>query len=165
MRLNALIEEWPENILRSYGTLWIASHPDMALTLNHIGPAGFFISIEGYWVATLDPHEREAALLEHQKLELSWDSKVGDCMNELAFVSQENLDHSWSQALYHCLLTDLEMKMDWSRFPNPFPTFDDGDEEVIDGVKHIPYSHHPQTIEKVSDKRLHLRVLTGSMEP
>lgn len=124
-RLNALIERWPESILRSSGTVWLASHNQLSLTLSQIGPSGFFFGPEGYWLATLTPLEQQAALQGDPELKETWDSKHGDRMTEIAFVSDQPLKQEWVQSLNACVLTDLEMRLDWSRFENPFPTFEE----------------------------------------
>jgi G3E family GTPase len=124
VRLNALIERWPESILRSSGTVWIASHNQLSLALSQVGPSGFFFSPEGYWLATLSPLEQQATLQNNPELKEIWDSKNGDRMTEIAFVSDQPLTQEWVQALDACVLTDFEMRLDWSKFENPFPTFE-----------------------------------------
>jgi G3E family GTPase len=126
-RFNALIERWPASILRSSGTVWLASHNHLSLTLNQVGPAGFILSPEGYWIATLSPLEQQATLQSSPELTEIWDPKHGDRMTEIAFVADQPLTEEWLQALNACVLTDLEMRLNWSDFENPFPTFEEDD--------------------------------------
>lgn len=125
MRLSSLIERWPESIIRSCGTVWIASHNHLSLALSQIGPSGFFLSPEGKWIGTLTPLEQRAVLQKHPELRENWDDDYGDRMNEIAFVSSEPIPHDWFRQLENCLLSELEMRMNWSRFENPFPSFED----------------------------------------
>jgi|GEM_PF-2373199 len=130
-RLNALIDAWPESIVRSCGTVWLASHHDLSLSVSQVGPDGFFFSPEGYWLGTLPPLEQKIALQNdpvlHEQAQ-DWHPKYADRMTEIAFVSDEPLPETWLAELNSCLLSDLEMRMDWKKFPNPFPTFDDESE-------------------------------------
>jgi G3E family GTPase len=130
-RFNDLIEKWPENILRSQGTIWLASHKDDALTFSQIGPAGFFFSLEGAWLDTLSTSEQQMTLQNHPELKLNWDPYVGDRMIELSFISECPLAEDWQQALEQCLLTEFEMRLDWNRFENPFPTFEELENDVF----------------------------------
>jgi G3E family GTPase len=130
-RLNALIERWPESILRSYGTVWLASHNQLSLTLSQVGPSGFFFSPEGYWLATLSPLDQQSTLQNNPELKATWDPRHGDRMTEIAFVSDQPLTEAWIRDLEACVLTDFEMRLDWRKFENPFPTFEfeEGDSE------------------------------------
>jgi len=155
-RLNALIERWPESILRSSGTVWLASHNQLCLTLSQVGPAGFFFSPEGYWLAILSPLEQQATLQGNPELKETWDSKHGDRMTEVAFVSDQPLTQEWVQALNACVLTDFEMRLDWSRFENPFPTFeeDTADDDANDLKSDDGASVcHLQLVDSSSDER------------
>lgn len=105
-RFNSLIEIWPESIIRSSGTLWIASHRELMLTLNQVGPAGFFLTPEGPW-----NHNMNAPI------------------NEIAFVSDEAIPLEWEQRLEDCLLSELEMRMDWSQFNDPLPSLEEPEDD------------------------------------
>jgi G3E family GTPase len=137
VRLNALIDEWPETIIRSCGTVWLASHNDLSLSVSQVGPDGFFFSPEGYWIGTLPPLEQQIAIQNDPALreqEKNWHPKYADRMTEIAFVSDEPLSEAWTSKLESCLLSDLEMRMNWERFPNPFPTFNEEESEINEGV-------------------------------
>lgn len=105
-RFNSLIEIWPESIIRSSGTLWIASHRELMLTLNQVGPSSFFLTPEGPW-------------------DLNFDAPI----NEIAFVSDEPIPPEWEHRLEECLLSELEMRMDWSQFDDPLPSLDEPEDD------------------------------------
>ncbi|MBM3535397.1 MAG: hypothetical protein FJX60_20475 [Alphaproteobacteria bacterium] len=42
------------------------------------------------------------------------------CFLAAPVVADEPLTEEWSRAREACLLIDLELRMDWSRFANPF---------------------------------------------
>lgn len=131
-RLNALIENWPEAILRSAGTIWIASHNSLSIRMSQVGPAGFFFSPEGYWLATLPQLETAMMRKGDPELERIWDRQFGDRMTEIGFVSLEPLPEDWVRALEDCVLTDFEMRLNWNNFENPFPTLEETDSEELE---------------------------------
>jgi len=138
----------------------LASHHDLALSLSQVGPSGFFFYPEGYWIGTLQPEERSYAFQEHPELRVDWDSKFGDRVTELAFVSSSPLDQEWTRRLESCLLNDIEMRMDWSKFPSPFPTFED-DEEELEGISKVENPHDHAHRSTLTTPRVHLRILSG----
>jgi G3E family GTPase len=142
-RFHDLVEHWPELLLRSKGTLWLASHPSLVLILNQIGPAGFFLTPEGYW-----PKVTPSALWREN-------SSSGNRI-DIVFKSSEPLSEDWLKQLNRCLLTDLELRMDWTKFGNPFPSFEDSDGD--DSTELVPYappdwksSHSLRLISKEKD--------------
>lgn len=51
-----------------------------------------------------------------------WDETYGDHLTELVLIGiQMNADRI-ERSLDECLLTDEEMKEDWTLLPNPFPS-------------------------------------------
>lgn len=139
-RLNALIDAWPESIVRSCGTVWLASHNDLSLSVSQVGPDGFFFSPEGYWLATLPSFEQQAMLQSDPDLKQTWDVRYGDRMTEIGFVSDQPLTKDWMLSLEACLLTDFEMKLDWRKFENPFPTLAEVEENESE-PESVPTSH------------------------
>lgn len=66
-------------------------------------------------------------------------------MTEIAFVADKPLTQAWSHALEACLLTDAELRMDWSQFPNPFAELWDElvhDTDAADDIAGV----HPHTV-------------------
>jgi len=119
-RFDDRIAGWPESILRSFGSVWLAIPHDHAVVMDQFGPAGLFLRPDGRWLASVPAREQRDLLRAHPDLRASWDPVWADRMTELAFVADQPLTEDWSRALEACLLTDFEMRMDWSRFPNPF---------------------------------------------
>lgn len=120
VRFAEFLERWPENAVRTLGTVWLATADDVAYSVNHFGPVSMTVTAEGYWLAALSPEEMATALSLHPEAGRFWDETYGDRFTELVFVG-EGLDRmAIAAALDACLLTDWEMRQDWDSFGNPF---------------------------------------------
>ncbi len=124
-RFYQLVRRWPEELLRSEGTAWIASETDVAFTITQAGPRLFDCSGDGYWLATLPADELRQAREDHPEAFEHWNPETGDRMTELAFawdshVSRRMRSEAFFRELDRCLLSDFEMHLDWSRFRDPF---------------------------------------------
>jgi G3E family GTPase len=118
-RFHGLLDEWPEAILRTEGTLWLASHPDLAFHASQAGPSSFELMGEGGWLATLQPQELKEVREEHPEVFEDWDPVQGDRQTELVFVWESQADSEFLQRLSACVLTDFETRLDWRRFSDP----------------------------------------------
>ncbi len=152
-RFDNLVTGWPDSILRSFGSVWLAMPRDDAIVIDQFGPAGFFVRPDGRWLAGLPAREVRDLLHANPDLRDEWDPVWGDRMTELAFVAEAPLTNDWSRALEACLLTDLELRMDWSRFPNPFAelwdeSLHDADDEddAAELAEHTARSSPPLTL-------------------
>jgi hypothetical protein len=124
-RFFELVRRWPEELLRSEGIAWIASEPDLAFTITQAGPRLFDCSGNGQWLATLSGDELKQAREDHPEAFEYWNPTTGDRMTELAFAwespsARETRSPAFFQELQHCLLSDFEMRLDWTRFRDPF---------------------------------------------
>jgi G3E family GTPase len=124
-RFYQLVRRWPEELLRTEGTAWIASETDVAFTITQAGPRLFDCSGDGYWLATLPEDELHQARKDHPEAFAHWNLETGDRMTELAFVwespeSRMNRADDFFHELERCLLSDFEMRLDWTRFRDPF---------------------------------------------
>lgn len=120
VRFAEFLERWPENAVRTLGTLWLATPDDVAYSVNHFGPVSMTLAAEGYWLAALSPEETSTALSLHPEAGRFWDETYGDRFTEIVFLG-EGLDRmAIAEALDACLLTDWEMRQDWDQFDNPF---------------------------------------------
>lgn len=119
-RLAEFMSEWPEEVVRAKGLVWIATAGDLAANLSQAGPSIQF-GAAGYWLASLSDREREELFNEEPELRRKWDDVTGDRITELVFIGI-GMDRSGiERELDACLLTDEEMQMNWGDFPNPLP--------------------------------------------
>ncbi|WP_088105370.1 GTP-binding protein [Halalkalibacter urbisdiaboli] len=116
------LEAWPVDIVRAKGFIWIATRNTMVGLLSQ---AGSLVTLQGAgeWVAVYPEKERIQILNEEPELLKKWDQQYGDRMTELVLIGIDmNLAHI-SKSLDQCLLTDEEMKADWSAFSDPLPAY------------------------------------------
>ncbi|MCC5920422.1 MAG: GTP-binding protein [Cyclobacteriaceae bacterium] len=108
-----LTTDWPSNIVRSKGLLWIASRPKKAISWSQAG-GSLKADEAGFWWAALTQEERDnhPTFLENKQLILSqFVEPWGDRKIELVFIGQ-NLDkESLHEELNQCLLTQEEIKL------------------------------------------------------
>ncbi|TDL56123.1 GTP-binding protein [Paenibacillus dendritiformis] len=124
-RLYRFMNDWPEEIIRAKGMLWLAPASDIAVSLSQAGHS-IQIGPAGYWLAAATPEEREMILEEEPDMRLGWHAQWGDRMNELVLIGIAP-DHSRiERGLDECLLTAAEMKQDWSALVNPLAWVTEG---------------------------------------
>lgn len=119
-RLMSWMEEWPAEIVRAKGLVWLATRNDFAQNLSQAGPSIRF-GPAGYWVAALPDAERAAILEEDADQIKHWDETYGDRINRVVFIGME-MDRAVIEAsLDTCLLTEAEMQEDWQAFADELP--------------------------------------------
>lgn len=129
-RLMAWMNEWPEDIVRAKGIVWLATRNEMAQSLSQAGPSIQF-GPAGLWVAALPEDEREVLLQDEQELAAKWDPLYGDRVTKLVFIGI-GLDRSAiSASLDRCLLTNDEMGQDWRSFEDGFPKAEAAELETV----------------------------------
>ncbi len=84
-RLMDWMEEWPEEVVRAKGMVWLASRNSIAQSLSQAGPSIRF-GPAGYWMAALPEEEQQAVLAEEPGLLESWDDQYGDRLNKIVFI-------------------------------------------------------------------------------
>jgi G3E family GTPase len=119
-RLANWMKEWPPEVVRAKGMIWLASRNDIGQSLSQAGPSIQF-GPSGYWIAALPQEEREALLNEEPEAVENWDDRYGDRINKVVFIGIDLERERLIAELDACLLTDGEMLQDWSRFPDPLP--------------------------------------------
>lgn len=119
-RLMAWMTEWPAEVVRAKGIVWLASRNDIGQNLSQAGPSIQF-GDAGYWVAALPEEEREQAFKDDCDLLSNWDPTYGDRLSKIVLIGIDMKRSQIQEDLNHCLLTDKEMELDWSLFPDPFP--------------------------------------------
>ncbi|MXV62010.1 GTP-binding protein [Natronorubrum sp. JWXQ-INN-674] len=126
-RFAELLDEFPENVVRSKGHFWLAGREEMALMLNVAGRS-IRVAPAGNWIAALPPEERKEQFEAYPELEEAWDDEWGDRGTRLVVIGTEMDHESIRNHLELCLLTDEEMDADWGAFDDRFPTFEELDE-------------------------------------
>lgn len=119
-RLMAWMEDWPAEVVRAKGTLWLATRNDQAQSFSQAGPS-VRMGPAGYWLAALPEAERRRLLREEPELGESWHSDYGDRINRFVLIGIGLNRARLEAGLDACLLTDAELASDWSRFADPFP--------------------------------------------
>lgn len=119
-RLSELLSEWPSEVVRAKGLVWLAAKQDWAASLSQAGPSIQF-GPSGSWIAGLPENERADLMAEQPELSEGWDEVTGDRMTEFVLIGID-MDRAELEAeLDACLLNEEEMRADWSTFANPLP--------------------------------------------
>lgn len=119
-RLMEWMSEWPPEIVRAKGIVWLATRNEMGQSISQAGPSIQF-GPAGYWIASLPEEERRLYLQEDEKLRSSWHPAYGDRASKMVMIGMEMDIASISSALDSCLLTEEEMTRDWRSFRDEFP--------------------------------------------
>jgi G3E family GTPase len=121
-RLYSFMEEWPPEVVRSKGIIWMASRNDTAISLGQAGPSIQF-GPAGYWAAALPEEEQRMILQDEPEMAQHWDPSWGDRETELVVIGVGLNKEEVSASLDACLLTDTEMLEDWSKLTDRFPVW------------------------------------------
>ncbi|MDQ8736105.1 GTP-binding protein [Paenibacillus sp. LHD-38] len=119
-RLMDWMKEWPEEIVRAKGMVWLATRNQYAQSLSQAGPSIQF-GPAGQWAAALPEAEREAALREDPELAGLWHDQYGDRINKVVFIGISMDRAKLTDSLDSCLLSDSELLLDWSDISDEFP--------------------------------------------
>lgn len=121
-RLMNWMEDWPVEVVRAKGFIWVASRNSMAGLISQTGST-VSIQAAGEWVAAYSEEEKQQSLKEDPELQAKWHPEFGDRMTELVFIGIDMNQDEVKASLDQCLLTEAEMTMDWTSFPDPLPAF------------------------------------------
>ncbi|WP_340022597.1 GTP-binding protein [Paenibacillus sp. FSL K6-1096] len=119
-RLSFFFSNWPAEVVRAKGLVWLAARGDLAATVSQAGPSIQF-GPAGYWLATLPVEQQQEVLATEPDVLAKWDAQWGDRLNEIVFIGVSMNREDIEARLDLCLLTDAEMQQDWSSFNNPLP--------------------------------------------
>ncbi|WP_062048391.1 GTP-binding protein [Bacillus sp. JCM 19034] len=121
-RLMSWLEDWPVDVVRAKGFIWIATRNSM---VGLISQTGSTVTLQGAgeWVAAYSEEEMKKTLAEEPELQQKWDPVYGDRLTELVLIGIDMNHEEIRQSLDLCTLTDEEMKQDWSSFHDPLPDF------------------------------------------
>lgn len=123
---NFIKADFPANIIRSKGLLWMASRPEQAINWSQAG-GSMKAEGAGVWWASMPLGERMTFnnFVEFQDIiEERWTADFGDRLNEIVFIGQKMNETKILKELKKCLCTPDEI-IDFQNgyFPNkdPFP--------------------------------------------
>ncbi len=103
-KLQAYVNKWPKNIIRSKGTIWFSDEDGMAYILETTGRQ-MLCSPYGKWIATAPAGMIKKMLAESEQLRADWDEKLGDRMIRLCIIGK-NLDKKAIAAELDTVLAD-----------------------------------------------------------
>lgn len=119
-------EQWlsnfPQEIARSKGFFWLATRNHMAGLISQAG-ASIQFQGAGYWIATLPKVQQQQIFEEDPTVSSRWDDEYGDRQTEIVFIGIDLNKSAIESALDTCLLTEDEMKMDWTLLEDTLPGF------------------------------------------
>lgn len=119
-RLMAWMEDWPVDVVRAKGTIWLATRNDTAQSMSQAGHSIQF-GPSGNWIAALPKDEQEQMIAEYPEIKLKWDTIFGDRLNKIVLIGIEINKSEISDSLDACLLNDEELIDDWKQLEDPFP--------------------------------------------
>lgn len=122
VRLMDWIENWPDEVVRAKGFLWLATRNNVAALLSQAGPS-LTIENAGQWIAAYPEEEQQQILQEDPELLERWDEIHGDRMTELVLIGIGMDQKQITDSLENCLLTDDEMNQEWTCLYDPLPRF------------------------------------------
>ncbi|MFF2500611.1 GTP-binding protein [Peribacillus sp. NPDC058075] len=121
-RLMDWLENWPVQVVRAKGFLWLSSRNDMAGLLSQAGPS-LTLQAAGKWIAAYPVDEQRQILKEAPELLERWNAVYGDRMTELVMIGIQMNQQEIESELDQCLLTEMEMQQDWSLYEDRLPAF------------------------------------------
>lgn len=133
-RFTAWLHDFPAEVVRSKGIVWLASRERIGLQLSQAGPS-IQIGAAGHWVAALEEGYRKQVLAEEPEILEDWHPVYGDRHTELVLIGVDLDAEAVIQSLDACLLTEEEAASDWSLFHDDLPIIEqeegDAEEEVL----------------------------------
>ncbi|XQY91377.1 GTP-binding protein [Metabacillus sp. HB246100] len=121
-RFMTWLENWPVDVVRAKGFFWLASRNETTGLLSQAGPS-ITIQGAGEWVATYSIEEQKEIVQQEPDLRKKWDEVYGDRMTELVMIGIDMKQKELVDSLDTCLLTEEEMKQDWTLFHDRLPAF------------------------------------------
>ncbi|WP_438449079.1 GTP-binding protein [Gorillibacterium sp. sgz5001074] len=119
-RLMGWMQDWPAEIVRAKGMVWLATRNEMAQSFSQAGPSIMF-GPAGYWAAAAPKEELKVMLEEDPELRESWHPQYGDRCTRVVFIGMDMDRMEIVRMLDECLLTEEELHGDWNSLPDPFP--------------------------------------------
>ncbi|MEM8991982.1 MAG: GTP-binding protein [Pseudomonadota bacterium] len=107
-------------LIRSKGLFWLCTRMDQVGDFQLAGKLKDY-RMAGKWYSTVPQEDWTPAMREF--IESEWVEPFGDRRQEIVFIgSDDEIDQKdIIKRLDDCLITDTELKEDYSKFPDPFP--------------------------------------------
>jgi G3E family GTPase len=119
-----LTEEYPGNIIRAKGVLWLASRPSDALFFSQAGGSSRIQKMGVWWdsIPVEQRNQNPGFTNNRALLESKWDPLWGDRQIEIVFIGQDLETNLLIEELESCLIQAEEIK-NYSTFyfSDPFP--------------------------------------------
>ncbi|MED0669539.1 GTP-binding protein [Aneurinibacillus aneurinilyticus] len=125
-RLATWLADWPAEVIRAKGFIWLATRNEMAVSVSQAGPS-IQLGAAGYWIAAMPEEERQLYLEEDPEWAATWDPKWGDRMTEIVLIGIGINKNEIEKTLDRCLLTAEEEEADWSLFADPLPVWEEAE--------------------------------------
>lgn len=119
-RLLQWITQWPQEVVRAKGILWLATRNRTAISFSQAGSSKQ-LSPAGLWIGALTEEERQYHLGENYPLPPDWDEVWGDRVTKLVMIGIHLDRAKIEQSLDQALLTEEELNSNWKKFKDPFP--------------------------------------------
>ncbi|MEM9104918.1 MAG: GTP-binding protein, partial [Pseudomonadota bacterium] len=119
-RFMDFIEKPIAGLIRSKGFFCLCTRMDFAGDFQLAGKLKDY-KVAGRWYSSIPEQDWTPAMREF--IENEWVEPFGDRRQEIVFIgSDDEIDQAdITSKLDSCLLTDEELKEDYSKFPDPFP--------------------------------------------
>ncbi|SKB91384.1 GTPase, G3E family [Sphingobacterium nematocida] len=106
-----LNDVYPHNIIRAKGLFWLASRPDIALSLSQAGGSLRLESAGAWWCSIPEKQRYDYPSYAEMRDDLRkrWHLEWGDRKNEIVFIGQELDKDRYIADLEQCLLTEKEI--------------------------------------------------------
>ncbi|MEM1274974.1 MAG: GTP-binding protein [Pseudomonadota bacterium] len=107
-------------LIRSKGLFWLCTRMDQVGDFQLAGKLKDY-GMAGKWYSTVPKEDWTPAMREF--IESEWVEPFGDRRQEIVFIgSDDEIDQNdITRRLDDCLVTQAELKQDYSKFPDPFP--------------------------------------------
>jgi len=137
-----------ENVIRAKGTLWLDCC-DNAITVFDLAGASIEVNAEQEWFVEIRNNEPEVwesfAPSYREAILQDFEGEQGDKRQEFVFIGKDMNEGRVRKAIESCLLTDEELskgKDVWAAVPNPFMSWNDEEEEEIEGGELEDFEEH-----------------------
>lgn len=119
-RFKEFTESKIAGLIRSKGFFWLCTRMDVAGDFQLAGKLKDY-GLAGQWYSSIPEKDWTPAMREF--IEEEWVEPFGDRRQEIVFIgSDDEIDQAdIVSKLDACLITDAELKQDYSQFPDPFP--------------------------------------------
>lgn len=106
-KLEALINKWPDNIIRSKGIIWFADEKDVSYIFEQAGKQ-IQASMSGKWVASATKAQQKELIRRNPRIKEDWDDKYGDRIDKIVIIGQD-LDREKITKLLDDCLVDIDL--------------------------------------------------------